>query len=85
MRQSLFGEKKFSGGPAPEFLKFGPQGTRHLFSFHGNPDLLIWESTFDTLACAMGCLQGFLCKAVHLNVGSFLQQIVLPSFCVIGM
>ncbi len=78
-------EMLFSGGPAPEFLQFRPQGTRHLFPSHGNPDLLICESTFDTLACAGGCLQGFLCKAIHLDNDSFIQQIVLPSLCVIGM
>jgi hypothetical protein len=38
---------------------------------HGDPDLLIWESTFDTLICALGCHQGFLCKAIHLDVDSF--------------
>jgi hypothetical protein len=78
-------EKLFSGGPAPELFQFGPQGTCHFFPSHGNPDLLIWDSTFDTLACAVGCLQGFLGEAIHLDVGSFLQQTVLPSLCVIGM
>jgi hypothetical protein len=81
----LFTEKPFSGGPAPDFLQFGPQGACHLFLSHRNPDLLIWESTFDKLACAVGCLQGFLCKAIRLDVDLFFQQTVLPSLCVIGI
>jgi hypothetical protein len=84
-KNPFFDEFFFIGGPAPEFLQFGPQGTRHLFPSHGNPDLLICESTFYTLACAVGCLQGFLCKAIHLDVDSFTQQTVLLSLCVIGM
>ncbi len=81
----FFVEKLFSIGPAPEFLQFGPQGTCHLFPSHGNLDLLIWESTLDKLSCAVSCLQGFLCKAIHLDVDLFLQCTVLPSLCVIGM
>jgi hypothetical protein len=77
--------QNFSSGLALEFLQIRPQGTRHLFPFHGNTDLLIWEGTFDTLACAVGCLQGFLFEAIHLDVDLFLQQTVLPSLCVIGM
>ncbi len=82
---SLFMEKLLSSRPAPEFLQLGPHGTHHLFPPHGDPDLLIWESTFDTLACAMGCHEGLPCKAIHLDVDLFLQRTFLPSLCVIGM
>ncbi len=86
MRWFLFCGKLLSGRPAPEFLQLGPQGTHHLFPPHEDPDLLIWESTFDTLACAMGCHEGLLCKAIHLDVDLFvLQRTVLPSLCVIGI
>ncbi len=42
-------------------------------------------SPFDTLACAMGCHEGLIFKAIHLDIDSFIQRTVLSSLCVIGM
>ena len=59
MRQSdnpFLMKESLSSGPAPELFQFLPHGTYYFSASQGDPDLLIRESMFDVLACAVSSL-----------------------------
>ena len=78
-------KESLSDGPAPELFQFLPQGSYSLFASQGDPDLLIWERSFNKLAYAVASFKGLICKPIHLDVDVFLKGTIPPFLFLICM